>query len=151
MENLQNYFDSSDSVILRETPVGKSLYVNLIKPIKTKYGESLILYDLKHRVSFFSNSLLYSYLSKTLSDLKNSDGIYYKDDKMTTILNFKVKSVDKNKNGQLQVGLSFIKNTSTDKKPKILKLSDEENDIVEKNKKVFKGTNSKYLLDSDTE
>ena len=128
MENLQNYFDSSDSIILRETPVGKSLYVNLIKPIKTKYGDALVLYDRKHNATFFSNSLLYSYLSKTLSDLKSSDGIYYKDDKMTPILNFKVKSVDKNKNGQLQVQLSFIKNI--EHKTKVLELSDSDENIV---------------------
>ena len=66
MENLQKYFDSSNMIVLKEQPVGKTLYVNLIKPVITTYGKSFVLYDKMHNVFFFSNSLLYSYLSKAL-------------------------------------------------------------------------------------
>ena len=75
---------------------------------------------------FFSNSLLYSYLSKAVNDLQNKDGIYFKDEKLTAILAFKIKSVDKNKNGQIQVKLDFIKNKPIKYKTKILTLSDDE-------------------------
>ena len=125
MENLQKYFETFE-IILKEQPVGKTLYVNLIKPVITTYGKSFVLYDKMNNVFFFSNSLLYSYLSKALNDLQNKDGIYFKDEKLSAILTFKIKSVDKNKNGQIQVKLDFIKNKPIKYKTKILTLSDDE-------------------------
>ena len=122
---LEKYFETLQ-IVLKEQPIGKTLYVNLIKPVITKYGKSFVLYDKMHNVFFFSNSLLYSYLSKALNELQNKDGIYFKDEKLTEILTFKIKSVDKNKNGQIQVKLDFIKNKPIKYKTKILTLSDDE-------------------------
>ena len=50
--SLEKYFDSSNMVILKEQPVGKTLYVNLLKPVITKYGKSFVLYDKMHNVFF---------------------------------------------------------------------------------------------------
>ena len=69
----------------------------------------MILYDKKHNITYYSNSLLKAYLNKLKENLKNESAFHYIDEDLSTILSFKIESI-KTIDGKIQVQLEFIKN-----------------------------------------
>ena len=105
--NFNTFFENSQ-IKLKDQKIGKKLQINLIMVLKSKFGDNMLCYDKKHNRTFFTNSLLKSYLSKMLSNLKSNSNFYYMDDDLSTILEFQIKSHLMN-NGKDQVQLEFIK------------------------------------------
>ena len=91
--NSDNIFENANTIVLKEQKVGKILSVNIIKTITTKYGSSFLLYNSKNNVLFFPNSQLKSYLSKAITNLKFTNGYYYKDDNKSSILDFEISKI----------------------------------------------------------
>ena len=134
--NFENYFEKAELISLKNQKVGKTLQVNLIKLIKTKFGNAMIIYDKKHNITYYSNSLLKAYLNKLIENLKNESTYYYIDEDLSTILSFKIESI-KNVDGKIQVQLEFNKNKSKCS-DKVLDLSsDDESDESEDNEDVI--------------
>ena len=136
-----NKLFETDIIKLADQKEGKTLHINVIKTIKTQYGDSFLLYDKKHNKTFFSNNLLKAYLTKMLGDLTNEKNYYYIDADLSTILSFKILSI-KNVNGKNQVQLDFIKNKKSQCNNEILDLSDsdksDEKEILKTVKKTFR-------------
>lgn len=114
-----------DEIKLKDQKVGKRFDINIIKLIKTKYGNNMILYNKKHNRVFFANSLLRAYLSKVIINLKHTDNYYYKDDDLSSILQFIITG-KKEVNGKPQVQLEFIKSYNYHYDNEVLDLSDKE-------------------------
>ena len=49
---MEKYFDGIDEIKIQNQTVGKRLHVNIIKPIKTKFGDNYYIYDKVNNVSF---------------------------------------------------------------------------------------------------
>ena len=95
--NFESYFEKSELISLKNQKVGKTLQVNLIKLIKTKFGNAMIIYDKKHNVTYYSNSLLKAYLNKLIENIKK-ELIYYNINKdLSTFLSFKIESIKKHR------------------------------------------------------
>ena len=108
-----------DIIRLKDQKVTKTLSVNFFRNIKTKFGEQYLLYNKKYNKIFFSNKQIYSYLSK-ITNLKQKDGFYYKNDELSDIVTFQIKQIENN-----CVSVSFI-NDNSRYKSEILPLSDNE-------------------------
>ena len=50
---MNEYFNNIDEIKIGSQTTGKKLHVNLIKPIKTKFGDKFYIYDKVNNVSFF--------------------------------------------------------------------------------------------------
>ena len=87
---MEKYFDGIDEIKIQNQTVGKRLHVNIIKPIKTKFGDSYYIYDKVNNVSYFANSLLKCFLDKNLQKLENKDNYYVLNDNIDDILILKV-------------------------------------------------------------
>ena len=48
-----NKLFDTDIIKLSDQKEGKTLHINLIKTIKTQYGDSFLMYDKKHNKTFF--------------------------------------------------------------------------------------------------
>ena len=118
-----NKIFETDLIKLSDQKEGKTLHINVIKTIKTQYGDSFLMYDKKHNKTFFSNSLLKAYLTKMLNDLTNEKNYYYIDNDLSTILSFKIGAI-KTINGKQQLQLEFIKNKKLQCNNEILDLSE---------------------------
>ena len=68
---------------------------------------------------FFSNKQIFGYINK-ISNLKEKDGFYFKDDILSDIVTFKITKIEDNR-----VSVSFI-NDNSRYKSEILPLSDNE-------------------------
>ena len=124
--NFDKKFENSTMIKLNEQNEGKTFEINLIKLIHTKYGDNLILYNKKYNKTFYSNSLLKAYLSKVMTTLKTENNYYYKDDQLSNILKFKIKSITTDKKGMKQVQLDFIKEHRKQMNYDVIALSDSE-------------------------
>ena len=114
-----------DEIKLKDQKVGKRFDINIIKLIKTKYGNNMILYNKKHNRVFFANSFLRADLSKVITNLKHNDNYYYKDDDLSSILQYIITG-KKEANGKPQVLLYFIKSYNYHYDNEVLDLSDKE-------------------------
>ena len=108
-----------DIIRLKDQKVNKSLSINFFRSIKTKFGEQYLLYNKKYNKIFFSNKQIFGYISK-ISNLKEKDGFYYKDEQLSDIVTFQIKKIEDNR-----VSVSFI-NDNSRYKSEILPLSDNE-------------------------
>ena len=96
---------------LNEQPVENEFSVNLMNNVITKYGETLLVYDIKRKVNFFANKQLNAYLLKVIesNNLLEDKEFYYKNIEFLPIIKFKIKSSTKKDNGMKIVELQFIK------------------------------------------
>ena len=135
--NFESYFEKSELISLKNQKIGNTLQVNLLKLIKTKFGNAMIIYDKKHNITYYSNSLLKAYLNKRIENIKNESTYYYIDEDLSTIMSFKIESI-KTIDGKIQVHQEFIKNKSKCSN-KVLDLSsdDESDDESEDNEDVI--------------
>ena len=125
MPNFDLIFTTPE-IKIKNQKVGKKLIVNAFRVINTRYGESFLCYSDKYKRVFYANSQLKSYLNKMKADLKVDNGYYYKDDKISDILEFKIKAF---KTDNDQVELEFIKKEKSNNikdTSEILDLSDSE-------------------------
>ena len=108
-----------DIIRLKDQKVNKTISINFFRSIKTKFGEQYLLYNKKYNKIFFSNKQIYSYLSK-ITNLKQKDGFYYKDEELSDIVTFKISKIEEN-----HVSVSFI-NDNVRYKKQCIELSDDE-------------------------
>ena len=87
---MNEYFNNIDEVKIQNQTTGKKLHVNIIKPIKTKFGDNFYIYDKVNNGSFFGNSLLKSLIEKILDKLQIKDGYYVLNDNIDDILILKI-------------------------------------------------------------
>ena len=123
--NFDLLFDTNE-IKLKFQKINKKLNVNVFKIIKTKFGESYLCYDLKHKRIFHANSQLKSYLNKFKTDLKIDNEYYYKDNDLSNIVEFKIRSFKVDNSNQVE--LDFIKREKFNNKDtsEVLNLSDSE-------------------------
>ena len=122
--NFDKYFQC-DEIKLKDQKINKKLQVNIIMNITTdKYGQTYLLYNKKHNRKFFANAQLKAYLNK-IDNLKNINNIYYKDNDLSTILEFKIKSITIDDKGNQKVEIDFMKKQQY--KAESLQLSDSDN------------------------
>ena len=121
--NFDKYFQC-DEIKLKDQKVNKKLQVNIIMKFKSDKGESYLIYDKKHNRKFFANAQLKAYLNK-IDNLKNVNNIYYKDNDLSTILEFKIKSITIDDKGNQKVEIDFMKKQQY--KAESLQLSDSDN------------------------
>ena len=122
--NFDKYFQC-DEIKLKDQKVNKKLQVNIIMKITTdKYGQTYLLYNKKHNRKFFANAQLKAYLNK-IDNLKNINNIYYKDDDLSTILEFKIKLITIDKDNNKKVEIDFMKKHQYESET--LELSDSDN------------------------
>ena len=76
----------------------------------TKYGETLLVYDIKRKVKFFANKKLNAYLMKVIesNNLLDDKKFYYKNIEFSPLIKFKIKSSTKKDNGMKIVELEFV-------------------------------------------
>lgn len=121
--DFNNLFTSTE-IKLKLQSINKKLTVNAFRVLKSKFGNSYLCYCLKYNRIYYANSQLKAYLAKIQPDLKIEDGYYYKDDELTNIVEFKIKSKD---DVTSQVELEIIKQKKQTKTTdEILPLSESE-------------------------
>ena len=113
-----------NEIKLKDQKVNKKLQVNIIMKFKSDKGESYLIYDKKHNRKYFANAQLKAYLNK-IDNLKNINNIYYKDDDLSTILEFKIKLITIDKDNNKKVEIDFMKKQQY--KSETLELSDSDN------------------------
>ena len=106
MPNFDLIFTTSE-IKIKNQKVGKKLIVNAFRVINTRYGESFLCYCDKYKRVFYANSQLKSYLNKFKTDLKSDNEYYYKDNDLSNIVEFKIRSFKVDNSNQVE--LDFIK------------------------------------------
>ncbi len=56
--NFQSLFENAQEIKLKSQPLTKKLSVNSFKVVRSKFGESMICYNKKYNVVFFTNPQL---------------------------------------------------------------------------------------------
>ena len=117
--DFEQIINHCDIIRLKDQKVNKTLSINFFRSIKTKFVEQYLLYNKKYNKIFFSNKQIFGYINK-ITNLKEKDGFYFKDDILSDIVTFQIKKIEDNR-----VSVSFI-NDNSRYKSEILPLSDNE-------------------------
>ena len=96
-------------------------------------------YNVKHNRIFYANSQLKGYISKLKTDLQVEQGYYFKDVELSSIVEFKIKSIKEDND---QVELEFLKQKCTKDTNEVLDLSDSEIELSNKKIKIQHSDNS---------
>ena len=118
--NFEDITKNCTEIKLKSQLVNKTLAINCIKPIKTRFNDSYLCYNKKYNKVFYANAQLRGYIKRLIGDLKSNNNFYYKDDELSDILKFKIESINNEK-----VNLSIIYKKCLFK-DEVLELSDNE-------------------------
>lgn len=127
--NFQSLFENAQEIKLKFQPLTKKLCVNCFKVVRSKFGESMICYNKKYNVVFFTNSQLKGYLKKTMCNLLSKDNIYYKDEQLSDIIKFSIDSI--NESGQINLTILKNKKINNNSDSFVIPLSDDDKIIEE--------------------
>ena len=120
---------SSNEIKLKNQKMGKILCINMFRAVRNRFGDTYLCYNEKYNRICYANSQLRGYLNKMKSDLQTDQGYYFKHADLSPIIEFKIKAIKKDND---QVKLKFIKQKTTKDTPKVLHLSDCENEQTRK-------------------
>ena len=123
---------STNEIKLKNQKVGKILCINMFRAVKTRFGDTYLCYNAKYNRMFYANSQLRGYLNKMKSDLELTQGYYYKNEELSSIVEFRIKDIKMDND---QVELEFIKQKIIRDTNEVLDLSDSEIELFNKNKK----------------
>ena len=152
----ENIINESKQIKLKDQEIGKTFSINLILKTKSKYGDNYLLYNKKYNVVMYANAQIKGYVSKMSTNLKSKGDYFYADEKLSDIIQFKIKNIDVGDDQKVKVDIEIIKNNKNTYTSEKIPLSDDEkvetNIYYKKSKKEQKKTkNDKYVLTSSSE
>jgi len=156
MQNFESIINDSKQIKLKDQEIGKRFSINLILKTRSKYGENYLLYNKKYNVVMYANAQIKGYVSKMSTNLKSKGDYYYVDEKLSDIIQFKIKNIVVDEDQKTKVDIEIIKNNRNNYTSEKIPLSDDEkvetNIYCKKpNKEQKKTKNEKYVLSSSSE
>ena len=85
--------NESKQIKLKDQEIGKTFSINLILKTKSKYVDNYLLYNKKYNVVMFANAQIKGYAYKMSTNLKSKGDYYYVDEKLSDIIQFKIKNI----------------------------------------------------------
>ena len=106
----ENIINESRQIKLKDQEIGKRFSINLILKTKSKYGDNYLLYNEKYNVVMYANAQIKGYVSKMSTNLKSKGDYFYADEKLSDIIQFKIKNIDVGDDQKVKVNIEIIKN-----------------------------------------
>jgi len=152
----ENIINESKQIKLKDQEIGKRFSINLILKTKSKYGDNFLLYNKKYNVVMYANAQIKGYVSKMSTNLKSKGDYFYVDEKLSDIIQFKIKNIDVGDDQKVKVDIEIIKNNKNTYTSEKIPLSDDEkvetNIYCKTSKKEQKKTkNEKYVLETSSD
>ena len=99
--DLDKVFENVDQIRISDQKIGKKLFINLIKRVNTKFGESYFILDKTNCVCYYANSLLKTFINKILDKLEQEYNTYfYKNKELDNILTIKIIGEETDRKGK---------------------------------------------------
>ena len=90
----ENIINESKQIKLKYQEIGKRFSINLIPKTNSKHGDNNLLYNKKYNVVVYANAQIKGYISKMSTNLKSKGDYFYVDEKLSDIIQFKIKNID---------------------------------------------------------
>ena len=125
-------FDDASLIRLYDQQLNKKLSINIIKNLKTIYGQSFMCFNLKYKIKFYANAQIKGYLNKMLDNLEKDGEYYVKSYKLEDILIFQIKEITEDN----KINVNFIKKDQEKYIKRVLPLSDDDEKQQEQDQKI---------------
>ena len=122
----ENIINESKQIKLKDQEIGKRFSINLILKTRSKYGDNYLLYNKKYNVVMYANAQIKGYVSKMSTNLKSKGDYFYADEKLSDIVQFKIKNIDVGDDQKVKVDIEIIKNNKKTYTSEKIPLSDDE-------------------------
>ena len=122
----ENIINESKQIKLKDQEIGKRFSINLILKTKSKYGDNFLLYNKKYNVVMYANAQIKGYVSKMSTNLKSKGDYFYADEKLSDIIQFKIKNIVVGEDQKIKVDIEIIKNNRNTYTSEKIPLSDDE-------------------------
>ena len=126
MQNFESIINESKQIKLKDQEIGKTFSINLILKTKSKYGDNYLLYNKKYNVVMYANAQIKGYVSKMSTNLKSKGDYFYADEKLSDIIQFKIKNIVVGEDQKVKVDIEIIKNNKNTYTSEKIPLSDDE-------------------------
>ena len=122
----ENIITESKQIKLKDQEIGKTFSINLILKTKSKYVDNYLLYNKKYNVVMYANAQIKGYVSKMSTNLKSKGDYYYADEKLSDIIQFKIKNIVVDEDQKTKVDIEIIKNNRNTYTSEKIPLSNDE-------------------------
>ena len=122
----ENIINESKQIKLKNQEIGKTFSINLILKTKSKYGDNYLPYNKKYNVVMYVNAQIKGNVSKMSTNLKSKGDYFYTDEKLSDIIQFKIKNIVVGEDQKVKVDIEIIKNNKNTYTSEKIPLSDDE-------------------------